>query len=232
MALPEGMRIKNEQLLPPWTVGIMGKLRKHNTDTYRHSVRTGFIAYALWKDIVSDKEENNQFEIYPYELFLAGLVHDCGKLNIPAEILNRRGKLNNDEQILLGEHPYTGAQMISKDSIVVADIIRGHHRFGKNDIEYPDYERDSDTQEAKKRDGYNIVEQAQIVLAVADKADVAINRIRGLNGVLINDESTLEFMLRFQKEKTAGLLEENLLIKALQYATKVGEHQKKYWGDF
>lgn len=235
MAPPEVMRMKNEQMiLPPWTVDIMQRLRNHNTNTYRHSVRVGFIANALWRDLMPDKVKDSQFEIYPYELFLSGLVHDCGKLDISAEILNKRGKLNEDEQILIEKHPYTGAQMISKDSIVVADIIRGHHRFGKNDIEYPDYERDWDTQEAKKRDGYNIVEQAQIVLAVADKADVAINRIRGLNGVLINDESTLEFILRFQKEKRAGLLEENLLIiliRALQYAWDMGKAQKS-WGDF
>lgn len=231
MALPEGMRMKNEQMLPSWTIDIMGKLRKHNTDTYRHSVRVGFITNALWRDLMPDKVKDSQFEIYPHELFLSGFVHDCGKLGVPASVLSKTEPLNDEENRLIGEHPYTGAQMVAKDSEVVADIIRGHHRFGKNGIDYPNYDLDKDSIVAKKRVGYNIVEQAQIVLAVADKADVAINRIRGLNGVSINDESILEFILRFQKEKAVGLLEENFLIRALQYAWDMGKAQKS-WGDF
>ena len=229
----EMIRRRNELLLPSWTVEIMGKLRNHNTNTYRHSVRTGFITYALWKDIVSGKEEGNQFEIYPHELFLSGFVHDCGKLLIPAEILdkNAESKLSEKEQVLIAQHPYTGANMVTDDSVVVADIIRGHHRFGKNGIKYPDYDLNNDARAAKERVGYNIVEQAQIVLAIADKADVAINRIKGLHGVEVDDKSRSEFIERFQIEINAGLVKEVQLVNALQYAWNIAIDQEK-WGDF
>ena len=232
MAPPETVRMKNEQmLLPLWTVEIMGKLRSHNTNIYQHSVRAGFIAYALWKDFISRRVSGEQFEIYPHELFLYGFVHDCGKLYISPEILNKTEPLSDEENRLIGKHPYTGAQMVAKDSKVVADIIRGHHRFGKNGIEYPDYNLNDDARAAKERVGYSTVEQAQIVLAIADKADVAINRINGLHGVEVDDKSRSEFIERFKKEIDEGLVEEIQLINALQYAWNIGIAQEK-WGDF
>ena len=227
----ETIRRRNELLLPPWTVEIMGKLRSHNTNTYQHSVRVGFIADALWKDLMPGKVKDSQFEIYPHELFLSGFVHDCGKLEIAASVLNKTEPLSDEENKLIGEHPYTGAQMVAKDNITVADIIRGHHRFGKNGIEYPDYDLNNDARAAKERVGYGAVEQAQIVLAIADKADVAINRIKGLHGVEVDDKSSSEFIERFQIEINAGLVKEVQLVNALQYAWNIAIDQEK-WGFF
>lgn len=45
---------------------------------------------------------------------LAGLYHDIGKMFIPLEILNKPGKLNDDEYNLVKNHPKRGWELLKK----------------------------------------------------------------------------------------------------------------------
>ena len=60
---------------------------------------------------------------------LAGIVHDVGKINIPAEILSKPGKLSALEFELIKEHPQTAADLLSdiKFPWPITVFILQHH---------------------------------------------------------------------------------------------------------
>jgi len=66
-------------------------------------------------------------------------LHDIGKIGIPDAILNKPGKLTEDEFDTIRQHPEIGGTIVGKIKVFrsVADIVRHHHeRFdGKG---YPD----------------------------------------------------------------------------------------------
>lgn len=79
--------------------------------------------------------------LFGYELFgndekvlralgLAGMLHDIGKLSIPADILNRPGPLSQEEVLLLQQHPVEGVRLIGDDESIpqiTRQFILQHH---------------------------------------------------------------------------------------------------------
>ncbi len=62
-------------------------------------------------------------------LRLAGLLHDIGKIVVPAELLSKPGKLRNHELEIIKDHPYFGYEIL-KGMVFpwpVAQIIYQHH---------------------------------------------------------------------------------------------------------
>ena len=62
-------------------------------------------------------------------LRIAALVHDIGKISIPAEILGKPGKVTESEYNLIRSHPQTGYEILKGIRLPwpVADIVRQHH---------------------------------------------------------------------------------------------------------
>ena len=62
-------------------------------------------------------------------IHMAGLIHDIGKINVPAEILSKPGKLNAGELALIKAHPETGYNILNKVdfSPSIAQIVYQHH---------------------------------------------------------------------------------------------------------
>lgn len=48
------------------------------------------------------------------EMRIAGYLHDLGKLKVPQQILEKNGKLTDDEYDLMKEHPYYTCQILKK----------------------------------------------------------------------------------------------------------------------
>lgn len=68
-------------------------------------------------------------EINPVSLEYAALMHDVGKLGIPESILNKPGKLDEEEWKVMRSHPKTGVKIL-KPLATFADIspwIENHH---------------------------------------------------------------------------------------------------------
>ncbi len=63
------------------------------------------------------------------EIRLAALVHDLGKISVPAEILNKPGRLSSHEFDLIKDHPRVGYEIIKTIDFPwpVAEIIYQHH---------------------------------------------------------------------------------------------------------
>jgi len=63
------------------------------------------------------------------EIRMAALVHDLGKISIPAEILNKPGRLNSSEFSMIKEHPRVGYEILKTIEFPwpVAEIVFQHH---------------------------------------------------------------------------------------------------------
>jgi len=62
-------------------------------------------------------------------LVFAALINDIGKLSIPADILNKPGRLSDIEYNLIKQHPFSANQMLKDLPFPwpIADIILQHH---------------------------------------------------------------------------------------------------------
>lgn len=60
---------------------------------------------------------------------MAGVIHDIGKVSVPAEILSKPGKLTNKEFELIKDHPQTGFDILKDVEFPwpIADIVLQHH---------------------------------------------------------------------------------------------------------
>lgn len=93
-------------------------------------------------------------------LYLAAMMHDVGRIQVPLEILNRPGKLSNAEAELVKMHAEAGYDLLkdSDFSWPVAEIVRQHH------------ERIDGSGYPRGLKGQEILLEARI-LAVADVVD-------------------------------------------------------------
>ena len=94
------------------------------------------------------------------EIYMMGLLHDVGKIGVPNAIINKPGKLTDEEFAVIKTHPENGYKILSniKEMPKLANGARWHHeRFDGRG--YPDGLR-----------GEEIPEEARII-AVADAYD-------------------------------------------------------------
>lgn len=100
---------------------IVDEVEKKDRYTYKHSERVSEYAVKIAKKLMlpKDKLEN---------LYIASILHDIGKINIPTEVLNKPDKLTDEEFSVVKKHPADGAEMVKdlyyKD---IANIIAQHH---------------------------------------------------------------------------------------------------------
>ncbi|MBB6731480.1 HD-GYP domain-containing protein [Cohnella zeiphila] len=94
-----------------------------------------------------------------------GLIHDVGKIQTPGEILNKPGKLDTHERIVIEQHPVIGYEMCKYIGFMSEElsVIRHHHEKWDG-TGYPD-----------KLKGADISLLARI-LAVADVYDALTSR--------------------------------------------------------
>ena len=90
--------------------------------TRGHCERVADYACALAATLGYDEEQLFWFR-------LGAFLHDVGKLAVPSEILNKPGRLTDEERRVVEEHPLAGVELLS-DTDFPADIVpmvRSHH---------------------------------------------------------------------------------------------------------
>lgn len=96
-------------------------VEKKDRYTFNHSSRVS--KYAV-KTAVKMNLERARVE----NLFIASILHDIGKINIPEEVLKKPDKLTDEEFELVKKHPGDGAAMLRKTAYAdLADIVEQHH---------------------------------------------------------------------------------------------------------
>lgn len=113
-------------------------IKRYDEKLLYHCQRTGCLA----KSLARNKGYNENICNIICE---AGYVHDIGKIVLPPEILNKRGKLTMAEKKLVNVHAYQGyriLQSLDYDN-AVAEIVLFHHGTDKprfSDIQNPEKE--------------------------------------------------------------------------------------------
>ena len=80
---------------------MLHNMRQVNDSTYAHSLNVAIISRIIGKWLHFSNEELDT-------LTLAGLLHDIGKTKIPDEVLNKDGKLTDEEFQMIRNHPKYG----------------------------------------------------------------------------------------------------------------------------
>lgn len=104
---------------------LIGLLRIKNKDdyTFLHSVSVCTLLVAFCGSRGLDSS-------IAYEAGLGGILHDVGKAMVPDEILNKPGRLTDEEFAIVKRHPRDGfdiLQQVSGVSEVALDITLHHH---------------------------------------------------------------------------------------------------------
>jgi len=90
--------------------------------TSGHQKRVAKLACAIAEEmsLPQDKTEG---------LYAAGILHDIGKMNVPAEILSKPGRLSEIELSLIKTHPQAGSDIIKEMEFpwAVSLIVLQHH---------------------------------------------------------------------------------------------------------
>src|SRR5215204_5560157 len=97
-------------------------------------------------------------------LALGALLHDLGKIGVPDQILQKPGRLTDEEYEVIKRHPVLGAEMLApiEELALAAPVVRHHHeRFDGRG--YPDGLRGED------------IPLAARVVSVADAFDSMIS---------------------------------------------------------
>jgi len=105
------------------TLEAMAKiLESKDPYTAGHQKRVAILVLALAEEM---KLPENQIE----GLHVAALIHDIGKIYVPAEILSRPTKLTESEFALIKTHPGLGSDILRKIEFPypIADIVLQHH---------------------------------------------------------------------------------------------------------
>lgn len=124
--------LDRESIHSEMLTSLIRALQECDRDTEHHVRRTQLMGAELGKRIgLTDSQQSN--------LSLLCLLHDIGKIGIPLEILNKPGKLSEEEWKILQSHTEKGYEIANSNNELrgIADEIRHHHERwdGKG---YPD----------------------------------------------------------------------------------------------
>ncbi len=101
----------------------LARLKTADEYTYMHSVAVCALMIALARQLNLPEEAVR-------DAGLAGLLHDLGKMGIPDKILNKPGKLTDEEFVTIKSHPEIGAKVLMEGgdvSAMVMDVVLHHH---------------------------------------------------------------------------------------------------------
>ena len=150
---------KTEQMFLQTVTALSEAVDAKDRYTSGHSKRVAEYSRKIAQRMGKSPEEQD-------EIYRAGLLHDVGKIRIPEDIINKPGKLTDEEFNTIKIHPITGYNIlrgIAEDSSIATTAKHHHERYdGKG---YPNGLK-----------GEEIPETARI-LGVADSYDaMASNR--------------------------------------------------------
>jgi len=107
----------------PGALISLARLKTADDYTYMHSVAVCALMIALGRQLGLDEAQIR-------EAGTAGLLHDLGKAMMPMAVLNKPGKLTDDEFTIIKSHPEEGHRLLLEGSAVgevALDVCLHHH---------------------------------------------------------------------------------------------------------
>ena len=104
---------------------MIHQMHSLNDSIYAHCVNVAMISRMIgrWLHL-----EQNDLDI----LTCCGLFHDIGKMSIPDSVLNKPGKLTDEEFALIKSHPKTGYEILRNQNIdprIKQSVLMHHERY-------------------------------------------------------------------------------------------------------
>ncbi len=112
-------------LKDPECLWHMTAVASHDYYTYTHCVHVGMFMTAASRDMLGVDDPGMLRAIG-----LGGMLHDIGKSQIPESILNKPGRLTDEEFRAIKRHPTIGLSLLEHQPHLLAatvDIVRHHH---------------------------------------------------------------------------------------------------------
>lgn len=122
-AMPLVEEIASSVMRNPGALIGLVRLKTADDYTYMHSVAVCALMIALSRMLGLDDKQTR-------EAGLAGLLHDIGKMAVSGEILNKPGKLTDEEFVAVKEHPSEGYKMLLEATgigEIALDVCLHHH---------------------------------------------------------------------------------------------------------
>ena len=160
---------KESEMFEETTEALANAIDAKDKYTSGHSIRVALYSRQIARAAHLPDETCNQ-------VYFAALLHDVGKIGIPLEIINKVGKLNNEEYNEIKKHPFLGYQILSsiQQAPYLAEGARYHHeRYDGHG--YPDGIKGADIPVIVR------------IIAVADAYD-AMTSVRSYREPLTRDE--------------------------------------------
>lgn len=112
----------------------LARLKNKDDYTYLHSVAVCALMVALGRQLGLKGEQLR-------DVGMAGLLHDVGKMLIPEEVLNKPGRLTDEEFEQVKQHPVKGWELLkaSQNVCAIAQEVCLHHHEKVDGSGYPDH---------------------------------------------------------------------------------------------
>jgi len=121
--LPLVQEISDSVIRNPGAIVSLLRLKTQDDYSYMHSVAVCALMVALGRELGFDQEQCRTAGT-------AGLLHDVGKALMPLDILNKPGKLTDEEFDVMRSHPARGFELLQEahgTSADAMDVCLHHH---------------------------------------------------------------------------------------------------------
>ncbi len=102
--------------------GFLEPLKQRDLHSYQHCERVALLTQKIGKFLGYDEKA----------LFLAGLLHDIGKAEMPVELLKKTETWTDGDYRVIEQHVVRGYEVVRTRFDFTAEIILLHHKFQKN----------------------------------------------------------------------------------------------------
>lgn len=103
-------------------------ITSHDYYTYTHSVHVGVLSVCLARNIF---QRSNAHDLH--ELGAGFFLHDLGKVRITQKIINKPGKLTDEEMEIMKKHPNLGFKILQETKQITQEskiiVLQHHERF-------------------------------------------------------------------------------------------------------
>lgn len=119
---------RNKKLFIQTIIALSSAIEAKDPYTKGHTERVTTLSLVLARQM----ELNQTLKLnegFMENLYIAGLLHDIGKIAVPEQVLNKPGRLNNEEYEIIKIHPLKGVEIIESLEIPEECLagIRFHH---------------------------------------------------------------------------------------------------------
>ena len=121
--LPVVQEVADSVARNPAALISLARLKTKDDYTYMHSVAVCALMVSLARQLGMDEAKTR-------EAGLAGLLHDVGKMLVPHDVLNKPGKLSDDEFAVIKLHPQRGFELLRAGGAAPSsalDVCLHHH---------------------------------------------------------------------------------------------------------